>query len=85
MPKFSLLDVLPSVFLFARRLSLAGHLQNGPSQKPSESLTAAIVCETKHYQVGVASLWPLATIDGAETLYTCMNKSWYEYEVGWVQ
>ena len=55
-PRFSLLDVLPSVYLFARRLSLAGHLQNGPSQKPSESLTAAIVCETKHYQVGVASL-----------------------------
>ena len=57
------------------------------SQSKTEwiSYSTAIVCETKYYQVEVASLWPLATIDGAETLYTCMNQSWYEYEVGGVQ
>jgi hypothetical protein len=28
---------------------------------------------TKHYQAGVASLWPLATVEGAETHYICMK------------
>jgi len=39
--------------------------------------------ETMRYQVGVASLWPLATVAGAESLYICMKKTSYEYEVGW--
>ena len=32
-----------------------------------------VVCETKHYQAGATSLWPLATVEGAETHYICMK------------
>jgi hypothetical protein len=28
------------------------------------------------YQAGLASLWSLATVDGAETLYKCITKTW---------
>jgi hypothetical protein len=34
-----------------------------------------------HISGCVASLWPLATTDDAETHYICMMKIWYEYEV----
>jgi hypothetical protein len=33
------------------------------------------------HQVRVASLWPLAALEGAETLYVCMIKTSYEYEL----
>jgi hypothetical protein len=33
------------------------------------------------YQVGVASLWPVAKVAGAETLNICLKKTCFEYEV----
>jgi hypothetical protein len=36
---------------------------------------------SRYYQCGVASLWPRAQIEGAETLYICLKKISYEYEV----
>ena len=38
------------------------------------------VSESK-YQGVVASLWPVATVQGAETLNICIKKTCYEYEV----
>jgi len=38
------------------------------------------VSESK-YQGVAASLWPVATVQGAETLYICMKKTCYEYEL----
>jgi hypothetical protein len=32
-------------------------------------------------QAGIASLWPLATVEGADTHYICMKSTYYEYEV----
>jgi hypothetical protein len=60
------------------------NLKHDPSEKPSESPTAATVmrCESKLISAWVASLWLLATIAGAETLYLCMKYTCYEYEVG---
>jgi hypothetical protein len=37
------------------------------------------------YQAGDASIWLPAAVEGAETLYICMMKTCYEYEVGGVQ
>ena len=34
-------------------------------------------------KAGAASLWPLATFDGAETLYIYIKKTCYEYELDW--
>jgi hypothetical protein len=33
------------------------------------------------HKAGVAFLWLPATVEGAETLYICMKKTSYEYEV----
>jgi hypothetical protein len=38
------------------------------------------LCVWERAYAGVASIWPLATIGGAETLYICITKTWYEYE-----
>ena len=32
------------------------------------------------YKGVAASLWPIAAVAGAETLYICMKKTCYEYE-----
>ena len=32
--------------------------------------------------VGVASVWPLTTVEGAEILYICMRQTFYEYDLG---
>ena len=52
--------------------------------KPRESPTnAGFTTPKSRYQVGIASLWPLATASGTESLYLCMKKTSYEYEMGW--
>ena len=43
-----------------------------PPPTPRKSTLRSQVPESR-YQVGVASLWPLATAAGAETLYLCMK------------
>jgi hypothetical protein len=46
------------------------------------STSAGFTSPTSRYQAEVASIWPLATVTGAESLYTCMKKTSFEYEVG---
>jgi len=36
------------------------------------------------YQAEVASLWPLATVEGAKAFYIYMKYIFYEYELGGV-
>ena len=38
------------------------------------------VTESKYQGVMAASLWPVATVQGAETLNVCITKTCYEYE-----
>jgi hypothetical protein len=60
------------------------NLQHDTSQNPRQSPTATTVTVNVRpsiYQHWVASLWPLATIEGAETNYILMSMTWYEYEV----
>jgi hypothetical protein len=59
-------------------------LTHATSEKPSESPIATLSVRPTIYQVGVASLWPLGTIDDAETHNMYMNLIFYEYELGGV-
>jgi hypothetical protein len=62
------------------------NMQHITSENPSQCPTVTTVCETKHIQFGVASIWPLLDkVEGAETLYICTKKTSYEYEVYEVQ
>jgi hypothetical protein len=54
------------------------------SEKPSVSPTAALTVRPSIYQAVVASLWSLAAVEVAETLYICITKTWCEYEAGGV-
>jgi hypothetical protein len=45
------------------------NLQHDASKKPSELPTTSTLPLQEQYQAGAASLWPLATVAGAETLY----------------
>jgi hypothetical protein len=60
-------------------------LQHDASKKPSELPTTTTTTTTlplqEQYQAGGASLWPLATVAGAETLYIYIKQTCYEYEV----
>jgi hypothetical protein len=51
------------------------------SENPRELPTATLTVRPSIYQVGVASLWPLATVAGAKTHYICIYQSFYDYEV----
>ena len=55
------------------------NLQHATSERDSP---ISYCCHCDSYQVRVASLWPLATVEDAETHYICMTLTWYEYEVG---
>ena len=56
------------------------NLYHIPSETPTESPTTSVSVTVRPsiYQAEVASLWPLATVEGAETFYI------YEYELGGV-
>ena len=52
------------------------------SKWPKVSVLLPPLCVRQSiYQCGVASLWPRAKVEGAETLYVCMTTTSYEYEV----
>jgi hypothetical protein len=51
------------------------------SEKPRESPTSTEAVRPCIYQAGIASLWPLAAVEGAETHYIWMKSTCYEYEV----
>ena len=57
------------------------NLQHITCEKPRESPIATLTVNPS-IQVGVASIWSLATVERAETQYICMNSICYEYEVG---
>ena len=46
-----------------------------PSEKPSEYPTTTDTVRLSIYQVGRATSWSLAAVEGAKMLYTCMNRS----------
>ena len=53
------------------------------SEKPRESpTTATVTVRPSIYQAGIASIWLLATVEGAETHHIYMQKTCYEFEVG---
>ena len=61
---------------------VGGGLNHKNKQRPA-SYTNNIhsqVQESK-YQDVAASLWPVATVEGAELHYICIKKTCYEYEV----
>jgi hypothetical protein len=61
---------------------LNNNLQHIASEKPRESPTATETVNPRiTLQVGVASKWLPATIEGIETLYICMKSIYYEYTV----
>ena len=45
------------------------NLQHTPSERPSECPTATLTVRPSKYQAEVASLRPLDTVEGANTLY----------------
>jgi hypothetical protein len=47
--------------------------QHGTSEKPRESPTTTFFLRPNGYQAGVAYLWPLARVEGAETHVICMK------------
>ena len=52
------------------------NLQHDTSEKPRESPTSycatTVTVRPSTYQAGVASFWPSATVEGAETPCMCM-------------
>ena len=57
------------------------NLQHIACEKPSESPTATMNHEVRP-SVGVASVWPLTTVEGAEILYIRMRQTCCEYDLG---
>ena len=57
-------------------------LTETPTPAPSTSLLG-LRSHRAYNKAGAASLWPLATVEGAETLYIYIKKTCYEYELDW--
>ena len=51
------------------------NLQHIASEKLRESPTTTLTARPSTYQVLVAPFLPLATVEGADTLYICMMKT----------
>ena len=63
---------------------MGGLNHNLQHEKPQETHLLTLGTEDVRpsiQQAGIASLWPLATVEGADTHYICMKSTYYEYEV----